>query len=121
MCTVLGPSLELVRKLVQCIANNNPDGVTFDELNRQYIQQEGEFIPYGTFGYLSLEDFLVAELSDVVSVEGIKSIVLVYPIESERSKHILELARNPKKNQKCPGYAILRISNFDFFFETFLL
>lgn len=89
----------MLKKLILSIVTTNPDGITSRQMIREYKEMEGERIPYGNYGYRSLELFIANELAENVSIRkdasGLETIFV--PVATEKSGHILELKKGEKK------------------------
>lgn len=93
-------SLSIPLKVIRSIVNIHPNGITLDQLNKEYQQSEGESIPFGKFGYYSLQQFLFEEMESIVRFEKVGLLDVVYPIATENSRHIINMVQRQNSSNK---------------------
>ncbi|XP_043795508.1 tudor domain-containing protein 5-like isoform X3 [Apis laboriosa] len=71
-------------------------GCTLRQLNNDYYETEGEYIPWKELGYSSLLAFLYS-MSKTVQIENKNNTFIIQGIASEKSKHVSKLVAG----QKC--------------------
>lgn len=62
-------SLQNTKMVLRSLVNSNPggQGITIEQLNRDYHIQENEPIPFRALGFVSLESFLLS-INDTLTV-----------------------------------------------------
>lgn len=89
-----------VKKLLISVMNLNPYGIHADKLDESYRSFMGKFIPYQDFSYVSREMFLKAELKDNIRIADEGMGIMLYPIASELSGHMVQLVQNQENSKK---------------------
>lgn len=99
--TVKMVDFESVKNVIIAIVNLFPNGLAADMLNQEYRREEGDGIPFGRFGFRNLLTFIESELKKNIRIEHsfATNEVILYPIASEKSAHIVQL-KLEEKNQK---------------------
>lgn len=85
--------LSLVKKLIKSLVNIHPNGIAMDRLDREYKFQEGCNIPYSAYAYVSLEKLIQEELKNDVTLIREDLNIMLYPIASEKSRHLIKLVQ----------------------------
>ncbi|KAM7346217.1 tejas isoform 2-T2 [Cochliomyia hominivorax] len=91
--------LNEVKAILKSLVLSCPDKITIDQLNKDYRDVEGEFIPYRRLGYRNLEQFL-RSLPDTLMVFGSGPAALVCFVANEKSDHIHDMIMKQKKPKK---------------------
>lgn len=82
--------------------------LTVSQLNKDYKQHEGHYIPHRKFGFQRLDDML-SKMSDAVQLRGCGDNALVLPVGSGKSQHIRNMIVQQKSNgRKPPNYSVSR-------------
>lgn len=86
--------LDQTKKALISVLNINPKGILADKLNQEYKSHCGENIPFSRFGYSSVLVFLENELNGCIRIENNGWDIIVYPVGTENSAHILKFKAN---------------------------
>lgn len=92
--------LESVKKSLISTLNLNPKGILADKINREYKSNVGQDIPFSTFGYPNLLKFLEEELNGRIRIENCGWDIMLYPVGTENSGHILKLKQAEERNNR---------------------
>lgn len=94
-------SLDTTKKILRSILNTVKNGLSVNELQKQYRELEGRYIPYQQLGYNNIRSFLGA-IPDTVYIRNYGTEFRVFPVLTESSKHIHALVteQRPSKNSK---------------------
>uniref|UniRef100_A0AAG5DSD0 HTH OST-type domain-containing protein n=1 Tax=Anopheles atroparvus TaxID=41427 RepID=A0AAG5DSD0_ANOAO len=95
-------TMDELKKLIQAMVISKPGSpLTVAQLAIDFKHHEGTDIPYREYGFQQL-DALLRSIPDVVKLDGQGSSALVYPVTSEKSKHINLMIKAQKNNgKKC--------------------
>lgn len=88
--------LSEVKKILISLINLYPKGRAADKFNADYRESEGKAIPFAEYSYVSLLQFLDAELKDNIRIENRGMDICLFPIANTRSGHVLTLTRESK-------------------------
>ncbi|XP_046418467.1 uncharacterized protein LOC124178821 isoform X2 [Neodiprion fabricii] len=89
-------------KLLACLLVSRKGDSTVHELERDYRENEGRTIPYRDFGCISVLDFL-RSIPDHVKLRPSNGTHLVFPVVSEKIKHVNDLVVRQKPAKKSCG------------------
>lgn len=93
--------LSVVKKEIISLINIYPGGIAADKFNHEYESLVGKGIPFGDFLYSSLLAFLGEELKDNIKIENSGMNVILYPLASEKSAHILKFTEGQNISKKA--------------------
>uniref|UniRef100_A0A1I8NSS4 HTH OST-type domain-containing protein n=1 Tax=Stomoxys calcitrans TaxID=35570 RepID=A0A1I8NSS4_STOCA len=88
--------LKEVKAILKSLVISCPDKITIDQLNRDFREVEGHFIPFRKLGYNNLEQFL-RSIPDTLLVSGTGHSAQVYFVNNEKSAHIHEMIMTQRK------------------------
>lgn len=89
--------LSEVKKEIISLLNTYPGGIAADLFDRDYERTIGRRIPYGDFGYYGLLEFLQEELGNKIKMENQGMQIMLYPIPTENSAHIIKLVEEQQQ------------------------
>ncbi|KAH8253772.1 hypothetical protein KR032_006825 [Drosophila birchii] len=94
-----GGKMSYVKKVIHSLVVSCPERMTIERLMREYRNEEGTSVPYGTLGFRDIESFL-RSISDTVVVMGYGPAAGVVAVASQNSAHIQNLVQCQKKPSK---------------------
>lgn len=90
---------EQVESIIRAILIAHKEDVTIQQLRSDYLEYEGEDIPYREFNYNSLIDFLES-LTNVVKFITKFNQKYMKAVDTERTRHLSALVAGQKKKRK---------------------
>ena len=91
---------EVETSIRSCLVAHQGD-VTIQQLDKDYVEFEGEHIPYKEFGCNSLISFL-QQLRNVLWIENRRGFLYIHAIDSEKSRHVSSLVEGQRR-KKLPA------------------
>lgn len=92
-------NLDELKSHIVSIMNLYPKGVKVGHFIDNFEKMIGQRIPYKDFGYGSLSYFLKREMEDVVKFVQEEKRKMLYPIPTEKSRHILDMRKDDINNK----------------------
>ncbi|XP_061107724.1 tudor domain-containing protein 7B [Conger conger] len=92
--------VELVKKMLRAVLQSNKNGVSLAQLQADFKDLTGDFIPYKQMGYTSLDAFLHS-LSSVVKMERTaRGEVICFATVCKETAHIAQLVARQRSSKK---------------------
>ncbi|KAK2584648.1 hypothetical protein KPH14_006995 [Odynerus spinipes] len=92
-----------IQKIILALLVSQKNAISLTHLDRDYLEQEGEHIPWKEFGYISLFDYLKS-MPKYIHLERINGMYYVRGIATDKSKHVSSLVARQKESSKKPAY-----------------
>lgn len=99
--------IQEVRHILVAILNMHVGGITALKLDGEYKKDVDERIPFGRYGYQSLDAFIASELGDAIDRRPLGFETIYFPRGTESTKHIVEMKRAEVKSRKEINYRAL--------------
>uniref|UniRef100_A0A182JWN2 HTH OST-type domain-containing protein n=1 Tax=Anopheles christyi TaxID=43041 RepID=A0A182JWN2_9DIPT len=94
--------MDEIKTIIRALAiSNASNGITVAQLNKDFKNLEGYSIPYGQFGFYSL-DVMLRTMTDALRVSGYGMTAIVQPLSNEKSQHVREMVKRNKNTSKKP-------------------
>lgn len=96
-----------VRKIVVAILNLHLGGISAHKLDDEYKKDVNERIPFGRYGYQSLDAFIACEVGDAIERRPLGFETIYFPRGTESTRHIIEMKRTEAKPRNELNYRTL--------------
>lgn len=88
------------RTIRSLLVSSKQNGLSVAELSADYRLYEGRDIPFRSFGYNSMQTFLIS-IDDTIRIErDNNNKILVFPLVSKESEHIHKFVAEDKPSRK---------------------
>ncbi|KAJ8262554.1 hypothetical protein GJAV_G00167730 [Gymnothorax javanicus] len=98
---------EALKKMLRAVLQSNKNGVSLSQLQADFKDLTGDFIPYKEMGFTSLDAFLDS-MSSVVKMERTaKGEVICFATVCKETAHIAELVARQRSSKKTGGQQLV--------------